>query len=164
MFAVASLYPCVEAHNLDSFDSKSSPVEQEKSRYPTYSPGGADMRGVTVYRIRSVLLSPEAQRKVIQIELHNSTGGWYVGGAEWFLWTGDHKFRRNNCTRVDDSLMSKTVCFMFSMEVWESLRQGEPIILTWGDSPEDRDRTAPITYLDKRLVNKKTKKKVSQPR
>jgi hypothetical protein len=39
-------------------------ASQEQIRYPTYSPGGVDMRGVTVYHIRS--LSP--QNKAVQIK------------------------------------------------------------------------------------------------
>ncbi len=63
--------------------------------------------------------------------------------------------------RVGDSSLSRTACFIFSMEEWENFKQGEPITLTWGDSPEDRDRTATITNLDKKLLNKKPKKKIS---
>lgn len=130
---------------------------QEQNRHPTYSPGGVDMRGVTIYRIRSVLMSPTAQKKAVQIELHNSTGGWYVGALEWYLWIGDSKFMRSKCAE-DSGQLSNVACFVLSMEEWEKLKQGEPVILTWGDSSETRDETLPITNLNKKLLDEKPKK------
>lgn len=158
MLAIASLYSAVESHQLDSLEAQSSPNKQQQPRYPTYSPGGADMRGVTIHRIRSVSLSPISRKKAIQVELHNSTGGWYVGGWDWFLWIGNHKFMRSNCSGVAQGLPN-IVCFVFSLERWEDIKQGEEVILTWGDSSESRDQTAPITKLDKKLLDKKPKKR-----
>jgi hypothetical protein len=159
MLAIGSLYPSVESRQLNSLEAQSFPNNQQQSRYPTYSPGGADMRGVTIHQIRSLYLSPVSRRKAIQVELYNSTGGWYVGGWEWFLWIGNHKFRRSNCASVDKSV-ANIACFVFSMKEWEELKQGESVILTWGDSSEDRDKTAPITNLDKKLLDRKPKRKV----
>ena len=159
MSAMGSLYPSVESRQLDSLGAQSSPNHQQQSRYPTHSPGGADMRGVTIHHIRSLYLSPVSRSKAIQVELYNSTGGWYVGGWEWFLWIGNHKFMRSNCARVDKGV-ANVACFMFSVKEWEELKQGQSVILTWGDSSEARDKTAPITNLDKKLLDRKPKKKV----
>lgn len=149
------------AHLLQDVKTQGLPDSQEQNRYSTYSPGGVDMRGAAFYRIRSVLPFPSARKKVIQIELQNSTGGWYVGASEWFLWIGDSKFMRSNCLG-DSWQLSEIVCFSFSMEEWKNLKQGDAAILTWGNSLEDRNRTLPFAMLDKRLLDKKPKKKVSR--
>jgi hypothetical protein len=113
------------------------------------------MRGVTVYHIRS--LSP--QNKAVQIKLQNATGGFYVGAMDWFLWVGDSKLQRSNC--VGEGLASsKIICFTLSKKDWDNHRQDEPLILTWGDSEEQQGRTSPFSKLDKRLLDKKPKRKI----
>jgi hypothetical protein len=140
-----------------SVKAQSKAAAQEQIRYPTYSPGGVDMRGVTVHRIRS--LSP--QNKAVQIELQNATGGFYVGALDWVLWVGDSKLRRSNCVG-EGWASSKIICFTLSKKDWDNLRQDEPLILTWGDSEEQRDRTLPFSKLDKRLFDKKPKRKIGK--
>ena len=158
---LAVIFYVTGAQLLQGVKARGLPDSQEQNRYSTYSPGGADMRGVAFYRIRSVLPFPSARKKVIQVELQNSTGGWYVGGSEWFLWIGDSRFMRSNCMG-DSWQLSEIVCFSFSMEEWKNLKQGDSAVLTWGNSIEDRNRTLPFARLDKKLLDKKPKKKVSR--
>jgi hypothetical protein len=159
LLALAALSYSVELHFPHSVEAQSKAGPQEQFGYPTYSPGGVDMRGVAIYRILSI--SPSPRMRAIQIELQNSTGGWYVGASEWFLWIGDYKFRRSNCSGGNWNSL-KIVCFTLSTEGWGRLGQGDPLILSWGDEEEQRGRTLPFSKLDKRLLDKKPGRKIGK--
>jgi hypothetical protein len=147
----------VELCGRHSVKAQSKVDAQNPVRYPTYSPGGIDMRGVKLYRIRSIASS--VPKKPIQIELQNVNGGWYVGALDWVLWIGNSKFRHSLCNG-ENWASAKFVCFTLSRESWESLRQDEPLIVTWGDDELQPGRTLPFAKLDKTLLNKKPRKKI----
>jgi hypothetical protein len=138
--------------------SLQQPKQEERRRSPTSSPGGYDMSGVIVHRIRSVAALPFYGNKPgVEFDLYNPAGHWYVGGLEWVLWVGDAQATRGTCKTGMHGEGRGTVCFGFSIEAWKKFKQGDPLILTWGSNKESRDRTLPFDKLDKKMLGKKSR-------
>lgn len=133
-------------------DGVQSGAARVQDRAPTHSPGGNDMSRIAVRGLRSLPASlPTGNKPAIEVEIV-SPNGWYVGGWFWVLWIGEIASRENVCAAGE---VGAVKCFQFNAEDWGRLRQGDPLVLTWGESAQERDHTIPFAYLDKTQLDRK---------
>ncbi len=109
----------------------------------------------SVKSIRQVAKSKKVKKPHIRIELFNPDG-FYVGGLAWCLRIGKLPGVMEGDSLTFEAPRVGTRLFIFTVEDWKKLKNGDPLWLTWGcPQPSEYTTVKPFAYLNKKMLTKK---------
>jgi hypothetical protein len=109
---------------------------------------GPDSNHVSIKGIRQVTRSAALKnRPAIEVELDEPANDARAA-MEWCLHVGNLRF-----AWPIHRPSSHTLVFAIDTKAWKKLRNGDPMLLTWGYEKEQSTR--PFAYLDKKLLRQR---------